>query len=47
MVTKTDKETQFYKKLLGIIQSSIPDKDKMRLIAELLLEKEEKDDPKG
>ena len=41
MVTKTEKETKFYRRLLGIVQSSIPDNDKMRLIAELLLEEEE------
>ena len=38
MVSKSDKETAFYRRLLAIVQSSLPPEDKMRLIAELLIE---------
>ena len=40
MVSNSDKETVFYRRLLAIVSSSLPPEDKMRLIAELLIDDE-------
>jgi len=38
MVSLSEKETVFYRRLLAIVQSSLPPEDQIRLIAELLNE---------